>query len=177
LTLSQAPEIRGLRLGLELSRVQDIFPSLRNLTTDEFGVIKEGNVPVVQAADRSKYAGIDFFGLEFLDGHLTSIYVAYDGSATWKSADEFAAKVSESLSLPNAWKKVIVTDKTMARIPTYVHLLDHQRYMECNGFEVRAGIDPEYFHSNVSITGLGAEGVIKRRQMRREEEKRQAFKP
>jgi hypothetical protein len=130
LTLPQAPEIRGLRLGMELRQAQDIFPSLRSLTADEFGVINEENVPIAQTADRSKYTGIDFFGLKFLDDHLTSIYVAYDGSATWKSADEFAAKVSESLSLPSAWRRVIVTDKTMAKIPTYVHLMDHQRYME-----------------------------------------------
>jgi hypothetical protein len=89
LTLAQAPEIRGLRLGMSLEQTLSLFPSLKRppevivlpdgakitrnfLDPDELGIIRVriNALDPKFSSELSKLEGIDSINFDFFDGHI-----------------------------------------------------------------------------------------------------------
>lgn len=102
--LRAAPELFGFRLGMTTDEVKARVPQVKFGRADEFEVLKTSINPHFDSSiDQSSYAGVRTISLDFLDGRLTSLWLGYDDSFKWQTADEFVAGISNSLHLPNAW--------------------------------------------------------------------------
>lgn len=158
-TLTRAPELRGLNLGMTLADVRRTFPSIdRNplaLIPDKNGFIKP--VAVLPALDNKgkTYAGVRSVGFQFLDEKVFSIVFLYEDE-TLRNVDELAAKVSESLKLPARWQKI--------------EYLQTERQMECRGFKVAVEAGGETSPSLAISDTKAAELLAQRKE---EEEKKQ----
>lgn len=94
LSLSEAPEVRGFRLGMSMEQATSRFPALET-TADEF---RFADLTVVFARETKQdvhqgfsgfyiireglfpgFADVRSFRLEFLDDRLTAISITYDG--------------------------------------------------------------------------------------------------
>jgi hypothetical protein len=178
LTLVQAPEIRGLRLGMNLEQAMSIFPSLRRppevielpdgrrltrnfLEPDELGIIRVriNSLDPKFSSEMSKLEGISSINFDFMDGHISYLFVFYDTEAKWNTVDDFALRVSEDLHIPKAWKK-----------PTD-YKRDLERDLECEGFVITVSSDR---YPVISMKDLGAEQIVKNRkaEMERAKEKK-----
>lgn len=102
--LPAAPELFGFKLGMTIDQVKARVPQVVFGRADEFEVLKTSINPDFDSRiDKSTFAGVRTVSLDFLDGRLTSLWLGYDSSFKWQTADEFVAGISESLHLPNAW--------------------------------------------------------------------------
>jgi hypothetical protein len=123
LKLEQAPELRGLRLGMSVSDIQKRFPGFPAVSGNEVGIatveisdifvrnvldqpIGDKVVSFVSAGPFPELKGIKHIELKLTDGRVTEITVYYARDINWKSADEFAQKTSETLKLDGSWRKV-----------------------------------------------------------------------
>ena len=91
---------------------------------------------------------------------LIHIWVNYDNTVEWKSSDEFSAKVSNALRLPNAWQ--VGTD-------------GGGQQLECDGFQVRTS--PNRIDLSVSGALENLRRRVNQEREKRKEEHRKAFKP
>ncbi|MDQ5844906.1 MAG: hypothetical protein M3539_06370 [Acidobacteriota bacterium] len=102
--LPAAPELFGFRLGMTTDEVKARVPKVKFGRADEFEVLKTSINPHHDSTiDQASYAGVRTISLDFLDRRLTSLWLGYDESFKWQTADEFVAGISQSLRLPNAW--------------------------------------------------------------------------
>jgi hypothetical protein len=102
--LPAAPELFGFRLGMTTDEVKARVPQVKFGRADEFEVLKTSINPHYDSSiDQASYAGVRTISLDFLDGRLTSLWLGYDDTFKWQTADEFVAGISQSLHLPNAW--------------------------------------------------------------------------
>jgi hypothetical protein len=187
--LDQAPELRGFRLGANISQIQSRFLGFPELSPNEFGLAKViiqassiseavkptgGGYVLVSASRYPEIVGTDKIILEFVDGKLALMKVYYPDDVKWNSVDEFVKKTSESLNLPDGWET-----------PEYTK--DYQ-HVYCKGFFVRAGRDNEKYDEKklpfievgdtlASIQPSFREIDKKREAERKEAERRQTFKP
>jgi hypothetical protein len=171
LTVAQSPEVRHIRLGMNLDEVLGLFPGSRedpeirsalSRADQQFGVTRF-NVNPDRYASKAKFEGIRYLMFEFLDNRLTSLLVGYSGPE-WKSVDDFVSRLSESLNLPGAkdWEASQDSLKTL----------------KCEGFEIRAFIGGTGGNSNsLYIRSLVAEQVVRDRQAEVKEKARKEFKP
>jgi hypothetical protein len=185
LTLAQAPEIRGIRLGMSLEQALSVFPSLKRppevivlpdggsitrdfLEPDEVGVIRVriNTLDPKYSREATKLEGIGNFNFDFTDGRISYISVIYDTQAKWSTPDEFAQKVSESLRIPSAWKKPIEYNR------------ESERDMECDGFVITVRANR---YTAIFMRDLRAEQVVKNRKIELEKAKekkdREGWKP
>ena len=170
LSLSQSPELRGFRLGMEFEKALEHIPSsprIRDYRKSPKRELGERTIRVLPSdlnAEASR--GVLYIVLEFLDDKITSITVYYDGSVKWTSPQEFFLKVAEGLGIP----KPELSDKS-----DDIYTLEHYK-VTCDGFAV----DIDYGHgamSSVRIYDLTASGIIDERRAKKEEKERQTFKP
>ena len=158
LTVEQAPELRGFRLGMTTEEIRARFPgalvrqmgfgsSSAQLTQAAFG---QGNADA--------YKGVNDINLLFLDDHLAYLAVGYDQTVPWKNAGQFAARVSEFLKLPDAWRDGAGNGN---------------KVLTCAGFDVivTPGIN------TVTLTIPGYSEVLRQRREQHEEKLRQDFRP
>ena len=178
LNLSEAPRLRGFRLGMSADDVIIRVPSIEIPEADEFGFAK-GVIYTSTAnlsANKADFADVSRVSLSFLDGRLTSILVVYDSSLSWESTDEFVSVISKPLGIPGPWQTFDTWKKSV----------------RCNGFRATAGAGVETF---ILLEESGAEQIIKQRQLARQknrkaleeakrrqekeqkEERRKTFKP
>lgn len=102
--LPPAPELFGFRLGMTTAEVKARVPQVKFGRANEFEVLKTSINPHYDSRiDESSYSGLRTISLEFLDGRLTSLWLGYDESFKWQTADAFVGGISQSLRLPNAW--------------------------------------------------------------------------
>ena len=100
--IADLPEIRGLRLGMTLSEMQDLFLRLQ---TERAG----WSSLVVQATLRTpsyeqSLRGIKSFNAFFLQDKLASFRFEYEPEVKWNSIQEYAARLSENLKVsPDNW--------------------------------------------------------------------------
>jgi hypothetical protein len=97
-----APELRGLRLGMTVEQVRSRYKFIDH-SEDETGFSKT-RLPRLFLPEPEQ-EGVRELELGFLDGKLVYIIVAYDDKTTWPSAEQFALAISKSLNLPRAWEK------------------------------------------------------------------------
>jgi hypothetical protein len=151
LTVEQAPELRGFRLGMTLDQVRARIPNVQ-VRQLEFG-LSDANASNLDAA---AYKGVISIYFGFLDDHLVRLQVFYE-SVPWKTADQFASRVSESLRLPDAWKTSQGWSKEL----------------KCVGFDVVAEASPTV----ITLVVPGYNEILKQRRAQHEEQLRQSFRP
>lgn len=173
LALEQAPEMRGLRLGLSKDQVIALFLGLKVPPPDELGVsqvlMRQGDKFLYK---KPLFTDVKKVVLEFMEEKLTSMQIDYDTSIQWEGEEEFQSHISKKLNLTGKW---MISDEKGPII-------------ECQGFIVSAGIegnpyirveDKQAAHTLATRKKLVAQRVAeeeKRRQREAEEQKR-AFKP
>lgn len=102
--LPAAPELFGFRLGMTTDQVKALVPQVKFGKADEFEVLKTSINPHYDSSiNQTRYSGVRTISLDFLDGRLTSLWLGYDESFKWQTADDFVAGISQSLRLPNVW--------------------------------------------------------------------------
>ncbi len=155
--LSEAPELRGLKLGMDIVNAGVLLPRKPYSYTNEIGERSDSFFNhELREKDSSKFEGIRFATIKYLDGKIISIEFTYEDTK-WKDTDEFAEKISESLKLPHSWKGSVF------------------KTLECDGFAVKviAGLST----SRLEMFDLSAESIIERRRKEKEEKEKQTFKP
>src|SRR6185436_13252683 len=76
--LTNAPELRGFRLGMTFPEVKTRVPKLRFGRTDEFGVSRTSISPSYEPDfDVAGFADVRTISLDFLDGNLTTLWIGY----------------------------------------------------------------------------------------------------
>jgi hypothetical protein len=102
--LPPAPELVGFRMGMTKEQVKVRIPQVVFGKTDKLGVSKTTINPFFDPRiDQSTFAGVRSVSLDFLDDHLTSLWIGYDSSFAVTSVEQFVKRISESLHLPKAW--------------------------------------------------------------------------
>jgi hypothetical protein len=171
LTPAQAPEIRGIRLGMTSERLLVLFPDDGNRSViteaikqskrpNSYGLARFDLRPVPGTPDE-RFAGVNYITVELLDERVTSFHVAYAGTE-WKSADQFAAKLSDTLHLPrSSWERGD----------------EMRQWMKCDGFLVEAVAITQAAESWIRVQDSSAHRVVEDRRESAKEKKRQAFRP
>jgi len=179
LKLNQAPELRGLKLGMTAEQILARFPGLKIHPADKYGYRKVGLIftpsdlavrdgvmnfeqsTYISTVKFPDYKGLKSAGLQFLDDHIFSIQLVYDDSVKWQDLDEFIEKVATSLNLPKDWQE----DET-----------ESEKYLQCDGFQVAAALSG-YTGPTLRVSDLVTLLVIRERKAEKEEKQRSTFKP
>ena len=172
LTVAQSPEIRGIRLGMTVAKLQAAFPEAVNQAGIE-SAIQASKVPMnyglarvtlqaSQTAPNPKFANINHIGVDLLDERVSGFHVAYVGPE-WKSTEQFISKLSEAFHLPPAenWSGA-------ANGPN--------RLLKCEGVVINV-FSSGGSNSSVTVGDLSASQVVNNRREAEKEKVRQAFKP
>lgn len=102
--LSDAPELRGFRLGATLDQVKARVPPVQFGRPDEIGLTRTSINPLYDPQfDKAAFADIRTISFDFLDGRLTTLWIGYESSFKWQSVDEFVRGISKSLNVPGSW--------------------------------------------------------------------------
>lgn len=169
LTREQAPEIRGIRLGMSTEQLLTLFPEDFNRERITDGVKASKNMEsyglgrfhlLPDNAANPKLAGINSITVVMIDERVTSVTVDY-GGVEWKTIDQFVAKLSDGLRLPSSsWERG-----------------DQSGHWNCNGFSVEARFSRGTTQSWVTVRDTSTPRVIEDRREAAKEKAREAFKP
>ncbi|MDQ3817485.1 MAG: hypothetical protein M3362_07315 [Acidobacteriota bacterium] len=111
LSTGNAPEVRGVRLGMTLEEFKERFPSPNvpfapadstQFRSDEDGVIAVAGTDVSTSEEDRAHVG----QLLFVDGrvaHFRIVYDNYTDRLVWDNVDQFVSKTARSLKLPTVW--------------------------------------------------------------------------
>jgi hypothetical protein len=103
--LPPSAELFGFQLGMTAEQVNAHLPHIAFGRVDDFGVSKTTTNPQFTAdLDKTAFAGVRTISLDFLDNHLSSLWLGYESSYKWQTVPDFVAGLSQSLHLPNAWE-------------------------------------------------------------------------
>ena len=177
LTVSQAPVIRGIKLGMKTQDVLAIFPGSAEEPLNKAALEKVDNYPNFGAANLSigirqyptpkgRFDGISNYRLVSLDSRLVQYAVEYDGlpyGPRWHRVDDFIAKMAEAFHLPSA-SEWVVDDYA-----------NYRKTLKCEGFRLEASI----LNSNGIFTVATPDPykVIDDRRREFEEKIKREFKP
>jgi hypothetical protein len=179
LSMSQSPEVRGIRLGMSLKGVAARLhpfsvsePDPCGRQTLEFDWVDD--LLGQPAPQPQELSGVRRLRLGFLDGRLAYFRVTYDGEAAPMRLDQFRATLSSSLKLPGMWRRA-------GDAGTW----DQPYSVGCDGFKVMAGYNAGPYvelHDTTALDTLlkrSSEARIKRlREIEAERERRRrVFKP
>lgn len=173
LNTGQAPDIRGLRLGMSVEPVLALFPGSRedaevNKSLAEpakFGLIRLMIRPE-RYASKENFVGTRNITLAFLDGKLFDITVAVSGSER-KHVDELIKQFSEEKNLP-----------APADWQPYVGLDDKMKTLQCDGFEISVLVTGHGIEANhIRIQDLAADKEWKDRRAKAREKAAREAKP
>lgn len=107
LKLSQikaAPEIQGFRLGMTVSDVKAIVPTLPTGKADDLGLMKTSFSPRFAQIDKTKFENVRTVSFEFLDDKLMDLWIGYTSDFKWATMDDFFPQMNLALGLPtNGW--------------------------------------------------------------------------
>lgn len=159
LNLSQAPNLKGLALGMTADDLLALFPGSKDDSeiraelarpANQFGTSSLFIKPSKYGGD--KFADIIQVTAKFLDGKVSNLMVGYNGPE-WPHVDRFVTQLVEGTSLPPA-------DQWTA----YTGLDTQLKILPCTSFEVRvfaggAGGAQNY----VQLQDLEAEKTLKDR--------------
>ena len=102
--LTDAPELRGVHLGMTYDQVKARVPPIQFGRADQFGVAKTSiNPSFGPQFDKASFADVRTISLDFVDGKLVTLWIGYESTFKWQKLDEFVAGMSKSLNLPAAW--------------------------------------------------------------------------
>jgi hypothetical protein len=177
LKLSQAPAVRGVKLGMTVDELLPLFPGssdslgIKNVLSAAEGFPRFGDttfsISPSSWGNKEWFAGISSYFFHTFDRRIIALTVQYDGfpsGARWKSADDLIQKFSDSLHLPGP--------KEWAPDPNNPY--NPIKKLKCDGFEVTVSAGDQgsiYFYTG------GWEGTKRERLAAFEEQKRREFKP
>ena len=168
MTVDQLPEIRGLRLGMNVSDLVAAFPEDSSKNTIQKAITNakkpeaygSANATLVRRPDvNPKFSGLEAIWLELLDERLSSFTVFYDRATPWKSVDQFTGRLADAFHLP---------------------AVDHWglqygvRFLKCKGFTLTVFLNNG---NGITVKDAMSEQVVKDRQEAAKEKTRQSFKP
>lgn len=117
-SLTGAPAIRGIRLGMTTEELFVLFPGAGERKDNRetiaaaehpphYGIARLSLWPLsFPSPARETLAGIESISITLFDGHITELRIEYAGpnsqpkGPTWNYVDDFIAKLSEPLGLP-----------------------------------------------------------------------------
>jgi hypothetical protein len=174
LKLSQAPAVRGVKLGMTVDELFALFPgssdslNIKQTLSAAEGFPKFGDayfgISPSSWGNKERFAGINYYSLHTFDRRIIGLSVQYDGfpsGARWKSTDDLIQRFSDSLHLPGP--------KEWGPDPN-----NPVKKLKCDGFEVTVSAGDQasiYFYTS------GWEGPKRERLAAFEEQKRREFKP
>lgn len=171
LTEATAPEVHGIRLGSTVDQVVALFPSSTKSKEmkDAIARAKAGDasetlyIPFDPAdAAKDRFTGVDFISVGFGRGRVVDFTVGY-GGATWRSVDEWVAKLAETFKLPGAQEWVVGPSENPNKI------------LKCGAVEIEAGTLGGGALIRVRNTQFSK--GMEERNAAAEEKKRREFKP
>ena len=174
LKLSQAPAVRGVKLGMAVDELLPLFPGSAESngikgalssadTFPQFGETSFGLTPTDWGSP-PRFAGIGYFFFRFFDRRVVSFeaqYLRFPSGARWRSPDELIQRFSDSFHLPGP--KDWVTDPGVAG-----------KRLKCDGFEVVVNAGDQ---AAITFYTRAWDGTKKERQAAFEEQKRREFNP
>jgi hypothetical protein len=161
LTLAQAPDVNGLRLGMKAEEVLALFPGSRadkevraNLLGPASPLGLSGLVIMPQRySSKAKFPRVNSVTLQLLDGRVINLNVTYEGPE-YKHVDEFLGKYLEGKKLPaaHAWEP-------------YVGLDTQLKTLNCKGFELKVFAGGKNVHNlnYIELSDVAARQKIKDR--------------
>lgn len=172
LTEGTAPTIRGLQLGMSAQQFLALFPGTsqkkemkdaieraKSASSDETTTL---GVDPIADGDARQFAGLESVAAAFYKGRVVELGVQY-GGATWRTVDEWIAKLSESFKLPGAPGWVAGPDEAPNKV------------VKCEGIMIEAAIQGGSASIRIRNTTYLRESEERARAM--EERKRQQVKP
>jgi hypothetical protein len=169
LTESNAPTIRGLRLGMTFDQVVALFPGSSRRKEMRDAIEKAKAAPAGEVAylgfdaasdgAKDQFAGIDSVQVGLSKGRVVDFTVQYVGPS-WSNIDEWVTKLSETLGLPGKQEWVVGPNENPNKI------------LKCKGVEIEAATQGGGSSIRVHITEPMAGGTGSG-----EEGKRKVFKP
>ena len=177
----QAPKIDGLYLGMTESQMKQLVPGIQISKANEVGVSNAQ----LRGADISKlvgsssfFEGIDSIDLEFTDGRLSFIRVAYPGRGKWTGNNAFLSVMAPKFPIQGDWKPFYDWRNKDVRYADDLRDLA----IECEGFRLSVGIGIEGVGGSQTphyeLEDLVAAQLVKtREEERRKREEQQKIKP
>lgn len=160
LSMSQAPDVAGLRLAMTIEQVLSLFPGSEsdkeiraslNRPVNKFGVKTLVIHPAKFSAEK-KFDGVNQIILTFLDGRISTLNVSYSGPV-WANVNEFVSKFAQEKGLPgsDSWDAKSGADNQL-------------KTLKCSDFEISvfAGGDNVNFNY-VKMLDLTAQQKLKGR--------------
>ncbi len=138
----QAPRIAELYLGMTESQMKQLVPGIQISAANELGVsnaqLKAADIGKLAGAG-SFFEGVESVALEFTDGRLSFIRVAYPATSKWASKDEFLSLMAPKFPIRGDWKPFY--DWRNKDVRDAEDLRDLA--IECEGFRLSVGIGIE----------------------------------
>jgi outer membrane protein TolC len=142
LTREQAPEIGGLRLGMTETQAKQLAPGIQISSANELGVsnaeLKGDAIGKLPGAG-SFFDGVESIALEFTDGRLSYVRVAYPLTSKWTSKDEFLASIAPRFQIRGKWMPFYDWENKDVRDAEDLR----DAAIECGGFRLSVGIGIE----------------------------------
>lgn len=159
LTLTSAPALRGLRLGMSTAEVSARLGGLQPASGRcGLATLSAGGGQLLAPA--RGFEGIRAVSLMFLDDRVAYINLTYGREFPFASFDEYLAMLSSSLELPRAWRRA-------AGGPG----LERAHVLTCDGFVAAAG---HVTYSYVELHDMQAVKTLLQRDVAAAERQRQA---
>lgn len=180
LSAADAPEIRGLQLGMTEDEVRQKFPFELKILSSGHGM-SFAEIGSEQIETGQNFQDLHSIDLEFLDGNTTNILLKYSNASLWNSADDLAHDVGEKLGIKGEWQSC---KKTMPPILRY-----ECRSISCTNLDISAGLvyselDDKLLYSFVEMTSTDALRTVKVRRQKlgdeingNSEERQKVFRP
>lgn len=161
LTLSQSPELGGLRLGMTEEQVRARFRIVEREPADEYGV---ASMRLEPTSSQGTGAAVRDTSIELIKERIVSIRLVYRASERAADYTEFTASVSQSLRLPPNWKAIKVGSMVT------------EMMLDCLGFKISARLIGARIPV-LYLSALEAEPTLSRRQAEKERKLRDFFTP
>ena len=178
-TRDQAPDIGGLRLGMTEAQVKTLVSSVSISAANEDGLSRAEvkSSAINQMSTSSFFEGVEGIDLEFVDGRLSFIRVAYPTTNKWSSKDEFVSALAPKFQLSGQWQPFYDWQIKEARDAQDLRDLA----IECEGFRLSAGIGIEGLGGDQTphyeLDDMLASRLVKQRKAERSRRQEQKPKP
>ncbi len=178
LTREQAPEIGGFRLGITETQAKQLAPGIQISSTNELGVSHAelvGDAIGKLARSSSLFEDVENITLEFTDGRLSFVRVAYPSTSKWTSKDQFLSVMAPKLRIHGDWRPFYDWQNKDVRDAEDLRDLA----IECVGFRLSVGIGIEGVGGDqiphYELDDMAAAQIVKAREeerSRREEQQK-----
>jgi hypothetical protein len=174
--LSEAPTIRGIRLGMTTADLLALFPGSANKREIKEALDQAKTSPGETAQlvlipanfqTGERFARVDSVTAYLSRGRLIGFGVAYIGPGSngpvWPSVDEWIAKLAESFNLPGAQGWSTFSEETSGKV------------LKCSGFDIEASAIGGA--GAISIRSTSGSMANENPSSAEQERKRREFKP